>query len=334
MRALPFQRLLILATILGLAVVSHAASAEPNRAPDAQGADPCSTSGATTASPSPAPWRARISRRDATYVILHVQKACRYLAESHDSRSASSVPQLASILDDLQKAVLDPIYRSHLDLKGVVLPVSPAQKVPRATRRDIQRTTATRMSDDLTRLQRQIYKLSRQNLDQLSDKSAAEKALQPFNDAAAELSFAQQIAFDAYPDLFTKLFHEIPQQPRTEESDAGFRKSAPPLGSVRLSDSAVAFVKSFMREVRRQVPESDQIALIGWTRDQRSKGPKDADWVDLGSGWVLGTYRRTEVPLDVIDRVRDIEIIFNAEDPSSLAGKIVDTKDRKLVVHD
>jgi hypothetical protein len=188
------------------------------------------------------------------------------------------------------------------------------------------------MSDDLTRLRRQIYELSTQNLDQLPNKSAAEKALQPFNDAAAELTFAQSIAFDAYPDLFTKL--AIPQQPRTEESDAGFRQSAPPPGSVRLSDSALALVKSFMREVRRKVPESGQIASIGWARDQRAKGPKDADWADLGSGWVLGTYRRAEVPPDVIDRVRDIEIIFNAEDPSSLAGKIVDTKDRKLVVHD
>jgi hypothetical protein len=35
MRALPFQLLLILATILGLADVSDAASVEPNRAPDA-----------------------------------------------------------------------------------------------------------------------------------------------------------------------------------------------------------------------------------------------------------------------------------------------------------
>lgn len=99
------------------------------------------------------------------------------------------------------------------------------------------------MSDGLTRIEQQIYKLSTQNLDQLSGKSAAEQALQPFNDAAAELSFAQQIAFDAYPDLFAKLFHEIPQQRRTEASDAGFRKRAAPLGSVNLSDSALALVK-------------------------------------------------------------------------------------------
>jgi hypothetical protein len=49
---------------------------------------------------------------------------------------------------------------------------------------------------------------------------------------------------------------------------------------------------------------------------------------------MLGTYPRTEVPPDVIDRVRDVEIIFSAEDPSSLTGKIVDAKGRKLVVHD
>ena len=48
----------------------------------------------------------------------------------------------------------------------------------------------------------------------------------------------------------------------------------------------------------------------------------------------MGARHIAENAPDVIDRVRDIEIIFNAEDPSSLAGKIVDMKDRKLNVHD
>jgi len=84
-----------------------------------------------------------------------------------------------------------------------------------------------------------------------------------------------------------------------------------------------------MREARREMPESDLIASISRARDQRAKGQSDADWVDQG----LGAYLRTQVPPDVIDRVQDIEIIFSAEDPSSLTGKIVDTKDRKLFVH-
>jgi hypothetical protein len=219
-------------------------------------------------------------------------------------------------------------------LESAVLPDSASQKVPHAAPGDIQRITAVRLGDDLARLARQIYEVGTQGLDQFPDRSAAEKASRPFNDAAAELSFAQKIAFDAYPDLFAKQFHAIPKQPRTEQSDAGFRKSAPPLGSVRLSDSALTLIKSFMRQVRRVEPEGDQIASIGWAREQRSKRPGDADWIDRGSGWVLGSYPRTQVPPDVIDRVRDVEIIFGAEDPSSLSGKIVDAKGRKLVVHD
>ena len=48
----------------------------------------------------------------------------------------------------------------------------------------------------------------------------------------------------------------------------------------------------------------------------------------------MGARHIAENAPDVIDRVRDIEIIFNAEDPSSLTGKVVDAKGRKLVVHD
>jgi hypothetical protein len=297
--------------------------------------DPCQTGAETTAHPKPS-WRAQLSRRTAIYVIQHVQKACRILTASSDKdpQSALLAPQLNSILDDLYGTILGPIYRSHRDLESAVLPELPSQKVPRATRRDVGRTTATRLSEDLTRLQQQIYKLGAQGLDQRADKSAAEKALQPLIDAAAELSFAEKIAFDAYPDLFAKKFDAIPKPPRTEESDASFRKSAPPLGSVRLSDSALTLIESFMRQVRRDMPKSDQIASIEWAKEQKAKGPGDADWIDRGAGWVLGAYPKTQVPPEVIDKVGGIEIVFRAEDPSSLAGKIVDAKHQKLFVRD
>lgn len=215
-----------------------------------------------------------------------------------------------------------------------MLPAMRPTKIVRAKSSDVGRATAGRFVDDITRIQQQIYKLGGEDLDQYPEKNAAEGAMQPFMDAAAELSFARQIAFEAYPGLFAKLFDAIPQRPRTEESDASFRKSAPPLGSVRLSDSALAFIKSFMRQVRREMPEADQIASIGWAREQKRKGLGDADWIDLGAGWVLGAYLRTEVPPEVIDNVRGIEIIFSAEDLPSLTGKILDVKNRKLFVHD
>jgi hypothetical protein len=61
------------------------------------------------------------------------------------------------------------------------------------------------------------------------------------------------------------------------------------------------------------MPQSDQIAAIVWARDQRSKGPSEAGWINQGNGWVLGAYPRTQVPLDVIDKVRGIEIVFSAD---------------------
>jgi hypothetical protein len=337
--------LLILTFVWISAGVAHATLSEPGRSKSRQNqsgnathADPCWTSSAEKVMPSVAPWRAQINRRTAIYVIQHVQNSCRIPTESSDrgTQPAPLVSQLNSIRDDLYATILNPIYHSHPGLKNAALPELPSQKVPRATPRDIRRATATRISGDLTRIQRRISKLGEQSADQQANKEAAEKALQHSLDAMAELSFAEKIAFDAYPDLFAKKFDAIPDQPRTQESDETFRKRAPPLGSVRLSDSALAFVRSFMQQVRRAIPQSDQIASIQWVIEQRSKGPSDANWINQGAGWVLGAYSRTHVPRDVIDKVGGIEIVFSAEDDpsSSLMGKTIEVANRKFFIRD
>jgi hypothetical protein len=331
------RRITLVVTVVCLpAAVAHASSRQHQPA-NAAHEDPCWTSSAENVTPSAPPWRAQINRRVAIYVIQHLQKACRLLTESRDrsSQPAPLVPQLNSIRDDLYATILNPIYRSHPELKNAVLPESPSQKVPRATPHDIRRATATRLGDGLASLQQRISKLGAQSADQQANKEAADKALQPSIDAVVELSFAEKIALDAYPDLFTKKVDAIPQQPRTQESDDAFRKRAPPLGSVRLSDSALALVRSFMRQVRRAMPQNDQIASIGWARQRRSKGPSDANWINQGDGWVLGTYSRAQVPPDVVDKVRGIEIVFSAEnDPSSLMGKTIDVANRKFFIRD
>ena len=79
----------------------------------------------------------------------------------------------------------------------------------------------------MTSLRQRISKLGEENSNQQADKEAAEKALQPALDAMAELSFAEKVAFDAYPDLFTRNFDSVPQQPRTQESDAYDRAVEP-----------------------------------------------------------------------------------------------------------
>jgi hypothetical protein len=331
------SRIMLVLTVVCIPAAFAHASPRQNQSVNVSHTDPCRTSSAENVRPSAPPWRALINRRTAIYVIQHVQKACRILTESSNSGSqpAPLVPQLNLIRDDLYATILNPIYHSHPALKNAVLPAVPSQKVPRTTPRDIRRATAIRLSGDLSSLQQRISKLGAQCADQQADKDAAVKALQPSVDAMSELFVAEKVAFDAYPDLFTKKINAVPQQPRTQESDEVFRKKAPPLGSVRLSDSALAFVRTFMQQVRRAGLQSDQIAWIGWVREQRSKGPSDANWINQGAGWVLGAYSRTQIPPDVIDKVRGVEIVFSTEDdPSSLMGKTIDVANRKFFIRD
>lgn len=251
-----------------------------------------------------------------------------------DAQSGPSALQANAIRDGLYVTILDPIYRAYPELRNADLSQLPSQKVLHATSRDIRRATATRLCDDITSLRKRISKLDEQSSDQQVDKEAAEKALQPALDAMAELSFAEKVAFDAYPDLFTKSFDAVPEQPRTQESDEAFRKAAPPLGSVRLSDQALTLIKSFTQDVQRTSPQFDQVAAIRWVREQKSKGPNDANWISKGAGWILGAYSRTQVPPEVIDKIGGIEIVFQAEDLSSLKGKTIDVAGGKLFVRD
>jgi hypothetical protein len=267
----------------------------------------------------------QISRRGAVHVIRHIHNACRLLASARDEGSRSD-----SIRGDLYDTIIRPIHRAHPNIARTLRRPSIA-RVFRGTPRDIKRISAVWLNDEIARLQKDIVKLGGDEVDRSIDQSAATQALEPFIDAANELSFAGQIAFDAYPDLFAKI--RVPDQPRTAESDAAFRKGAPPKGSVKLSDAALALVQSFMRDVDR-IQGGEQIATIGWTREQKSKRPGDREWSNSGAGWYLGAFRKTEVPPDVIDTVRGIEIIFTAEDPAAIAGKTFDATKQKLFVRD
>ena len=319
------MRVFIASTLIwGSATLAHAAELDLPNSKLIVHNDPCRVE-ATAADQARPVVPIQISRRAAVYVVQHIYKACQLLADARDESSRSD-----SIRGDLHNSIIGPIYRAHPDIARS----SPQPSIPKvlhATPRDIERMSANRLYDEITRLEKDIAKLGGDRLDRSVDESAATKALQLFIDAAAELSFAGKIAFDAYPDLFAKMAEAIPDQPRTAERDAAFRKGAPPQGSVRLSDAALALVQSFMRDVRR-ISGDEYIASIGWAQDQKSKGPGDREWSNDGAGWILGAYRKTEVPPDVIDTVRGIEIVFTAEDPATLTGKTVDATKRKLFV--
>jgi hypothetical protein len=313
--------------IWGSATLAHAAELDLPNGTLRVGNDPCRvenivTEGAKRIAPI------QVSRRSAVYVIQHVHKACRFLADISDGGSRSD-----AIRSDLYDSIVRPIYRAHPDVAGTMPQSSLPPKVFHATPRDIGRATAIRLDDEITRQQNSIARLGKDAIDRSADESAAKKALESFIDATTELSFAGKVALDAYPDLFAKALVAVPDQPRTAEVDAAFRKGAPPQGSVSLSDAALALVRSFIGDVHR-MSGREHVAAIGWVREQKSKHPGDREWSNSGDGWVLGAYRKTEVPPDVIDTVRGIEIVFTAEDPSALAGKTFDATKKKLFVRD
>jgi hypothetical protein len=322
------MRVFIASTLIwGSATLAHAAELNLPNSKLIVRNDPCRVEATAAERAKPAA-PIQVSRRSAVYIVPHIHKACRILADTPDAGSRSD-----SIRGDLYDSIIGPIYRAHPDVAGDLPQSSSAPKVFRATPRDIGRATANRLDDEVARLRNDIAKLGSDALDRSANESAAKKALESFGDAAAELSFAGKIAFDAYPDLFAKAMDAVPDRPRTAESDTAFRKGAPPPGSVSLSDAALALVQSFMRDVRR-IPGGEHIATISWAREQKSKGPGDREWSNSGAGWTLGAYRKTELPPDVIDTVRGIEIVFTAEDPATLTGKTIDATKHKLFVRD
>jgi hypothetical protein len=266
------------------------------------------------------------------YVVLRVRNACRIIRSAYKTNAGRLDPLQVAILAALRTRVLRPIYRAHPDLE--TRHVRGNLKAVRATRRDIRRDTAARLELALSQIQKDVLNFGAGLVSNADAREAAQSTLQPILDAAAELTFASRVAYDAYPELWAKVISRVPKQLRSPESDAAFRKSAPPRGSVKLSEAALAAVKTFMGAVRCEAPGEDQIASLGWAMDRRSRGPNDADWTESGPGLELGVYPRNLVPSDVIDNVGGVDIVFTIDDPLRLVGKIIDMKNKEFYIRD
>ena len=294
--------------------------------------DPCSNVGTGA---ERAVTRVRIDRNLAVYVVAHLRKACESIAKSTADGAplAAARDQLQSIAASIRLNLLEPIYRAHPMLESANVQAVPA---PHGTRRKISRRTAVWLDDNLNRLTEAISDSAKPII---SDSASRERAMatdEAMLDITSELSFADKIAYDAYSDLWRKMselaFSKTPA--RTDESDASFRKQAPPIGSVKLSDKALKTIKDFMSAARRADPNHDQVAGVGWTLGSESKGPNDKEWKKYGPGLDLGAWARKQLPPDVIDHVGGIDIVFDAPDPSMLAGKTIDIQNGKFFLRD
>jgi hypothetical protein len=277
-------------------------------------------------------WHARLDRATAIHIVKHVQRACRGLGELADRHRTSlqrngMTPRIAAVFGRMHSDVLAPIYRTHPSLRGKDLTQHGG------TQGKITRTTAVRISNTLSRLQKESAGVLNGLIDLAPERQAAQDLVAQIVDVQAELGFASAPIHKRFPDLWAAQLRAAGKRfsSRTVESDERFRTSALPPGSVRLTPDALALIRKFTATVRKSA-DPDPIASISWVEESRSKGPNDKEWRVSVPSLQLGTYSRRQVPPDVIETIDGEAIVFSAADPAILAGKTIDYRDGKLVL--
>jgi hypothetical protein len=232
----------------------------------------------------------------------------------------------------LWKDLLLPLYRAYPDLRGRDLRQVPDADIssagPTFPKVQMGPATASYLQRVLSRAQTRLFEAvhdcgGRQDCDL-------------FTDVVAEIGFADAPLYSSYPKLWERAvregFRRGASQPRTPKTDAAFRVSGPPRGSVQLTPAASAYLRDMLSSIRRQVDDECVVIAITWTLGMRWKGPNDAKWEVSGPGLEAGTFSCAQVPPDVIDTIDGLPIVFSGNNAIQFAGKMIDRENGKLVL--
>ena len=267
----------------------------------------------------------------AIHMVKHLQRACgglRNLVDNHRTMldEKGSTPKIATLIGHMRENVLEPIYRAYPALRGKDMTAR------QASPGKLARGTALRMQTTLAALRTEFTQPFAELGDLVPDKDAARALSGRLIDVFAELSFAADPIYKAFPDLWAAEIKAAAARmsPRTAESDEGFRKAAPPAGIVKLTAPALAAVRKFVALVRKS-RDLDAIAWIGWIEETGTKGPNDKEWRTSGPSLQLGSYSRWQVPPDVIETIDGEAVVLSAPDPSTFVGKTIDYRDGQFI---
>jgi hypothetical protein len=308
--------------------------------------DPCAASRPRAGAPQrPAPWRAHLTRDTAVYMVKHLQLACRRLndfVQEHREilQGSQGLPEALGLVGNLRARAIEPIYRAYPDLRAKDL-TSSASSGERnlvgafastaANPGLMSRTTALRLHPWLNDAARHFSEATAGLADSL-ELQAAKALVQEIIDITAEINFANASVYKSFPDLWQADARKSWQRAaaRAPGPDDSFRKTAPPPGTTRLSDSAMSYIRKFLAASRATSGQDDAVASISWTEEERWKGPNDADWHKVGPGLSLGAFAQRQVPPGVIQTIDGLRIILSAPDPSIFVGKVIDYQDGKF----
>jgi hypothetical protein len=278
-------------------------------------------------------------------MVKHLQLACRrlndFVQEHRDILQGSqALLEALGLVANLRARAIEPIYRAYPDLRAKDL-TSSASSAERdlvgtfdsghANPGLMSRTTALRLHPWLSEAARHFSTATHGLADPL-ELEAAKALVREVTDITAEIGFANAPIYKSFPDLWQadarkSWLRAAAQAPGADDS---FRKTAPPPGTTRLSESAMSYVRKFLAAARVASGQDDAVASISWDEEQRWKGPNDADWHKVGDGLSLGAFAQRQVPPDVIQTIDGLRIILSAPDPSIFVGKVIDYQDGKF----
>lgn len=320
--------------VAALCAMANPVFAEPTRPPNVGSRvdNLCRQGPPTKSHATAAHWKAQLDRTTAVYSVKHLRRACDLLTafvRDHQILLAEKkvAEPIMAIGVDLRMQALEPIYRRYPDLrdKDVGGEETSYGWIGRTTARRLLRvlsTASTRFIGDAGKI---VEPVAAGDL---------EKVLKQVADVGAEIiNFVNAPVFKHHPDLWQAEFRSAADKllSRSAESDAAYRKSAPPPGTVRLTAEASSFVRKFFAESRRYFGKDDHVAIILWVLERRSKGPDDAAWSKEGPGLQFGALSRRQVPPDVIQTIDGLKIVLSAPDPSTFVGKVIDVKEGNFV---
>jgi hypothetical protein len=302
----------------------------PAMAMSPEAGDPCAATSKDAAAPPQS--RIQIERDAAINIVRHVQRACRLidgLASDHSIQDGHSISiELRAIIDELRNGVLEYVYREYPDLRDQDLTAT--QGVLSKRLGQMGPATAIYLRWALTDARASLSRLSAS-----LPCRGIEAGMCPSLDAGLEISSAADSAYVSFPGLWRLALKEgealAAAQKRTPEGDAAFRKASPAPGSVRLSASAVAYIRDMLSSLRRE-GAGCQVAAVEWTLETRSKGPDDVDWKVAGPGLTAGAYGCGQIPPEVIQAIDGIRIVFIGDAASRFAGKVIDVENEHLVL--
>jgi hypothetical protein len=292
--------------------------------------DPCAATRKDAAAPPQS--RIQIERDAAIYIARHVQRACRLidgLASDHSIQNGQRVSiELRAVIDKLRNGVLEYVYREYPDLRAQDLTAT--QGVLSKRLGQMGPATAIYLRWALTDARADLSRLSAS-----LPCRGIEAGMCPSLDAGLEISSAADPTYMSFPGLWRLALKEgdalAAAQKRTPEGDAAFRKASPAPGSVRLSASALSYVRDFLSSAER-LGAGCQVAAFSWSLETRSKGPDDADWKVAGPSLGVGAYGCGQIPLDVVQTIGGIKIVFTEDKPGRFAGKMIDLENGHLVL--